>query len=260
MRHNPTVFKGRYDPDGAYAWLHGVDKIFRAMATTDVQKVRLATHMLSEEAESWGLNTCQRLMATGVVISWVVFKDAFLEKYFPEDVKCKKEIEFLELKQGNMSVADYAAKFEELSRFCHGYLVGGSDVSKCVKFENGLRPESKQFIGYQQIKVFAELVNKCRIFDEDSRARASYYKKVNDKKGKGQERGKPYGRAAGKGKTNGGSSSSGGGGSLKCFKCGGAEKIADCKQGAVKCFKCGDEGHRANKCKRDFKCFIFGEK
>ena len=69
MRHNPPVFKGRYDPDGAYAWLQGVEKIFRAMATTDVQKVRLATHMLSEEAGVWWLNTCQRLMATGVVIS-----------------------------------------------------------------------------------------------------------------------------------------------------------------------------------------------
>src|SRR4030065_1334311 len=128
MRHNPPVFKGRYDPDGAYAWLQGVEKIFRAMATSDVQKVRLATHMLSEEDESWWLNTCQRLMATGVVISWDVFRDAFLEKYFPEDVKCKKGCEFLELKQGNMSVADYAAKFEELSRFCPRYLAGGSDA------------------------------------------------------------------------------------------------------------------------------------
>ena len=80
MRHSPFLFKSRYDPDGAYAWLQGVEKIFRAMATTDVQKVRLATHMLSEEAESWWLNTCQRLMATGVVISWAVFRDAFLEK------------------------------------------------------------------------------------------------------------------------------------------------------------------------------------
>src|SRR4030065_2955458 len=87
MRHNPHVFKGRYDPDGAYAWLQGVEKIFRAMATNDVQKVRLATHMLSEEAEFWWLNTCQRLMATGVGISWTVFRDAFLEKYFPKDGK-----------------------------------------------------------------------------------------------------------------------------------------------------------------------------
>jgi len=35
----------------------------------------------------------------------------FLEKYFPEDVRNKKEMEFLELRQGSMTVAEYAAKF-----------------------------------------------------------------------------------------------------------------------------------------------------
>ena len=37
----------------------------------------------------------------------------FLRKYFPEDVRGKKEIEFLELKQGSKSVVEYAAKFAE---------------------------------------------------------------------------------------------------------------------------------------------------
>jgi len=32
-------------------WLQGIEKIFRAMAITNEQKVRLATHMLAEEAE-----------------------------------------------------------------------------------------------------------------------------------------------------------------------------------------------------------------
>lgn len=36
----------------------------------------------------------------------------FVEKYFPEDVRSKKEIEFLELKQGNLTIAEYAAKSE----------------------------------------------------------------------------------------------------------------------------------------------------
>lgn len=41
----------------------------------------------------------------------------FLEKYFPKDVSSKKEIESLELKQGNMRIVEYAAKFEELVKF-----------------------------------------------------------------------------------------------------------------------------------------------
>jgi len=53
MRNNPPTFKGRHDPEGAQNWLHGIERIFRAMAITIEQKVRLATHMLAEEAEFW---------------------------------------------------------------------------------------------------------------------------------------------------------------------------------------------------------------
>jgi hypothetical protein len=65
-----------------------------------------------------------------------------LRKYFPEDLRTKKEVEFLNLKQENRSVAEYVAKFEELSRFCPYINAEDAMVSKCVKFESGLRPIS----------------------------------------------------------------------------------------------------------------------
>ncbi|MCI80157.1 cellular nucleic acid-binding protein, partial [Trifolium medium] len=63
---------------------------------------------------------------------------------------------------------------------------------KCVKFESGLRPDIKHLIGLSEIRDFATLVNKSRICDDDERAKTNYYKAVNDMKGKGQDRGKPY--------------------------------------------------------------------
>ncbi|XP_050908031.1 uncharacterized protein LOC127121615 [Lathyrus oleraceus] len=78
---SPT-FKGRYDPKGARAWLRGLE-------------------------------------AVGNEITWAVFRAYFLEKYFSEDVRSKKEIEFLEMKKGNSIVAEYAMKFEELWSFVH---------------------------------------------------------------------------------------------------------------------------------------------
>ena len=72
--------------------------------------------MLAVEADDWWLETCQRLEAAGENVTWVVFHREFLRKYFPEDVRGKKEIEFLELKQGNMSVIEYATKFAELAK------------------------------------------------------------------------------------------------------------------------------------------------
>ncbi|MCI65870.1 cellular nucleic acid-binding protein, partial [Trifolium medium] len=58
-------------------------------------------------------------------------------------------------------------------------------------------------IGFSEIRNFATLVNKSRICDDDERAKTSYYKAVNDRKGKGPDRGKPYDNQGG-GNTNGG--------------------------------------------------------
>jgi len=75
-------------------------------------------------------------------------------KYFEDDVISKKEIEFLELKQGNMSVNYYAPKFEELSRFCPYINAVGEEASKCIKFESRLHPEIKKFIRFHEIRDF----------------------------------------------------------------------------------------------------------
>lgn len=116
-RENSPVFKGKYNPDGDLEWLKEIERIFRVMDCTQAQKVRYGTHMLAAEADDWWLATRQRLEATDEEITWEVFRREFMRKYYPEDVKGEKEIEFLELKQGNLSVTEYAAKFIELAKF-----------------------------------------------------------------------------------------------------------------------------------------------
>ncbi|XP_028214965.1 uncharacterized protein LOC114397031 [Glycine soja] len=157
------------------------------MACPEGKKVSFGIYTLVEEAEYWWENTRQCLDAEGQEVTWDVFKRVFLEKYFLEDVTNKKEMEFLELKQGNMTVAEYAAKFEELVRYFPHYQGRDGESSKCVKFLNGLRPDG--------VRQFPLLVNMCRIRDEDSHDRASYYKStgpMKNKKNGPQHRGKPY--------------------------------------------------------------------
>ncbi|MCI56197.1 GRAS family transcription factor, partial [Trifolium medium] len=71
----------------------------------------------------------------------------------------------MELKQGGMSVSEYAAKFEDLCRFALHYNTMEAEEDKCVKFENGLRPDIKHLIGFSEIRNFPMLVNKSRICD-----------------------------------------------------------------------------------------------
>ena len=58
-------------------------------------------------------------------------------KYFPDTARHAKAQEFLELKQGTMTVMDYVARFTELARFPDDYMA--IDMAKVMRFENGLK-------------------------------------------------------------------------------------------------------------------------
>ncbi|XP_058733352.1 uncharacterized protein LOC131604960 [Vicia villosa] len=138
-----------------------------------------------------------------------------------------------------------------------------AEFSKCIKFENKLRSEIKKAVGYHKIRVFADLVDCCRFYEEDSNG---HYKMVFERKGKSQQnRGKPYDGPAGKGKqkategkrTTGGDAPAG----IVCFKCGKTgHKSTVCTVEAKRCFHCGKFGHAASKCQhKEMVCFNCGE-
>jgi len=184
----------------------------------------------------------------------------------------KKEIEFLELKQGDMSVTEYAAKFVELAKFYPHYNAETAEFSKCIKFENDLRAEIKRAIGYLKIRQFSYLVSGCRIYEEDTK---SHYKIMNERKGKQQQgRGKPYSAPADKSgqRVNddsgprkrdtlteivcfrcgekGHKSNACGADVKRCNRCGKkGHVIVDCKHDDIVCFNCGEEGHTCPQCK-----------
>ena len=58
-------------------------------------------------------------------------------KYFPDTARHTKAQEFLELKQGTMTVMDYVARLTELARFADDYVA--TDMAKVKRFENGLK-------------------------------------------------------------------------------------------------------------------------
>ncbi|MCI79587.1 cellular nucleic acid-binding protein, partial [Trifolium medium] len=73
----------------------------------------------------------------------------------------------------------------------------------------------------------------ARICDEDGKAKSSFYKAMNDRKGKGQDRGKPYDN---KGNGSGGKKQGNG----LCYKCGVRGHMSyDCPSKGDKCFSCG---------------------
>ena len=60
-----------------------------------------------------------------------------MDKCFLASTQHAKTWEFLELKQGTMTVLEYVAKFIELARFTDDYVA--TDMAKVRKFEDGLK-------------------------------------------------------------------------------------------------------------------------
>ena len=60
----------------------------------------------------------------------------FNDQYFPRIYRIQKELEFMSLKKGTMSVVEYEEKFTTMSRFAPE-MVRAKDM-KCRQFEQGL--------------------------------------------------------------------------------------------------------------------------
>ena len=60
-----------------------------------------------------------------------------MDKFFLASARPAKAREFLELKQGSMTMLEYVAKFTELARFKDHYVA--TDMAKVRKFEDGLK-------------------------------------------------------------------------------------------------------------------------
>ena len=70
-------------------------------------------------------------------MTWEEFCELFIGKYFLASTRHAKAREFLELKQGTMTVLECMAKVTELVRFADDYMP--TDMAKVRKFENGLK-------------------------------------------------------------------------------------------------------------------------
>ena len=214
-------------------------KVFDVARVTDEQKTSFATFMLKGEASYWWKANKGRV-SEGIV-TWDRFKELFFENYFPESMNNKMEIKFLELKQGNMSVAEYAAKFNKLARFATHQV--DTEARKARRFEQGLKLWVYSRVAVLQLDNFTSLLEKAIIAEGGSEALVKF--KQDKKKGTDHSReGSSCGSNPLKRKWN--STPSAGvkmieGGAKKASKCSvcGKNHIRECKKGKGVCYSCG---------------------
>ena len=74
--------------------------------------------------------------------------------------------EFVRLEQRDLTVAQYEAKFTELSRFSPQLIV--TEEEKALKFQDGLKPSLKNKISILKLGVYLEVVDRTLIAENDN--------------------------------------------------------------------------------------------
>ncbi|XP_016164880.1 uncharacterized protein LOC107607432 [Arachis ipaensis] len=114
------------------------------------------------------MNNAAEVVHEAAVTAARAVEHEFYKKYFPRVVCDAKEIELMQLRQGDMTVAEYARNFDDLCRFsklCQGNPTDFEEW-KCLKFEGGLHDDLMSSIVPMEIRNFAELVNKSKLVEE----------------------------------------------------------------------------------------------
>ncbi|KAF5454703.1 hypothetical protein F2P56_024349 [Juglans regia] len=175
-KQHPPLFDDKGTELDNDNWLERLEKIFKVVACTEEQKVESAVYNLADVANGLWRAThglIQQELGESTPISWSKFKEVFNNRFFPLSIRETKARKFADLKQGSMTVRQYASKFVELSRFApHLVLI---ESLKAEKFERGLNPKIMDSLLALKIRKFTDLEDQVVILEENLRVRAGEF-------------------------------------------------------------------------------------
>ncbi|GKU88330.1 hypothetical protein SLEP1_g2611 [Rubroshorea leprosula] len=235
---NPPSFKGVPDLDVAESWVKKLEKMFKLLKCTNEQKVKLVVFTLEGEADDWWIAAQDGFSKKGEEVTWDKFVQAFYRKYFSTAVLERKELEFMNLKQDDMTVDEYQAKFSSLMKFSP-HLVN-DEVRKARKFQRGLKASIRNKVVPQMLKTYDEVLATAQIIEQDMEEQKM---ETHDSKGKGKViNNQPFNKKPeqrGKRKIPESNRPS----FDFCKRCGKNQGGKECYWQTGACFKCGKTGH-----------------
>ncbi|OIT05171.1 hypothetical protein A4A49_08696 [Nicotiana attenuata] len=127
-------FEGTTDPMVVEQWLERVERVFEQQECTNAAKFKYANSLLQKDAYDW----------------WK---------------------EFLNLRQGSISIAEYQQNFLRLSRYAGGIIDGERD--KCRRFEEGLNGYIRKSVAILQLEYFSKLISVALTWERIDKEEAS---------------------------------------------------------------------------------------
>jgi hypothetical protein len=124
------------------------------MQVPEELQVDCVTQLLVDSAHSWWETIRER--RSGEVLRWRDFRKEFEERYYSWEHRREKEQEFLDLRQGDLTVLKYERRFQDLAAFASTYLL--TERHRVERFHDGLRRELRMILIAMQFQSVRELV------------------------------------------------------------------------------------------------------
>jgi hypothetical protein len=144
-------------------WLKGVDKKLMIVQCTDGKKVLFAMHQIFGTATNWW-ETYYNTHANVDSIMWNEFKAHFHTHYVPCGTMKLNKKEFIDLKQGSMTVSEYLNSFIQLSRYATKDI--NTNEKKQDMFLNGLNGDIQFQLLNTDYADFHHMIDKAIVIEK----------------------------------------------------------------------------------------------
>ena len=131
------------ESDKAEFWLEKLQRSLDKVKCPPEQMAKCAVSLLQGSTYDWWKLVLRNPLLPDP-ISWDFFVQEFQKKYVTDDYKETKWKQFLNLKQGKMTVAEYEKVFSRPSKYALEPIL--TETFQCRQFEDGLKESIKRCI------------------------------------------------------------------------------------------------------------------
>ncbi|XP_027067559.1 uncharacterized protein [Coffea arabica] len=135
-------FHGGSDPEVAKNWFERMVDIFAALDYTEERQVNFAVFQFEGAARSWWNVVSAKWESEQIPWTWINFERKFNVKFLPPIIQEKREDDFIKLKQGLLSVAEYEERFTQLFKFAPELVL--TERKRIGRFIQGINVEIQE--------------------------------------------------------------------------------------------------------------------
>ncbi|VFQ90191.1 unnamed protein product [Cuscuta campestris] len=164
------------EPHITLEWIEQTARVLQNLNIPLVDHQKFASQLLRKKAYEWWKRTDEN-PNTPKPWTWEFFDWAFKKENIPAQFCEEKRAEFIELKQGDMTLPEYQQRFVHLAQFAP--TLGSTAVDRIEEFRKRLRPDLRPHVSTIQTMDFIEAYDLISKADKDL---SDYYESLKTEK------------------------------------------------------------------------------